>query len=487
MAQKKNAVKTAQKKNAAPKAAPKAPAKAPETSNVETQEIEQPATVATTTPASKVEVVLGKTQGQLDANRRMDMLTNMRVMFHEDPRARQNLGDEIVDAIDDITRAGLVVALADYSVNNDDAFAAILKSSEYPALVVAANKMNIKLPALKALPSGEEEGTVVLDTSQVEVPEDVAKTLQEEKKEEVAGDKGDIELDPVKIAKTGSDEDVKKALHYLMIKKPKTTKCGVGETLVTVRDFIHSYRKQLAEMAENKKEAIASVIGRSTYEELNDAFSFVKPTFLFSKIGVGLDDLIRIEKCPLSAFITVRHLLTDKEGNIAWTDEDIASATRAIVKLYEDDEIAKSEEAIAQLDPKKDKKIIDAKKDYISDCNKVIEMLTSFDYDICDESKMSGEDNSATYKKAMGRVRHSYYPEFKFTNQYGLTLHHEGLSNNVAQKAGIILNLFCSPGTENAAYSEANLIEVVHDPNENKTPADLAKEAEENKEESPKK
>lgn len=468
---KKNTAAKAAKKPAAPKAAPQAAPAA----TVETPAVTTP---VTTTPSVVSDITKHVSTG-LDANRRMDMITNIRAYFHDDPNASTKYGQAMVDVMEKVAVTGIVAAVADEIADGKSTLAAALvKQDMYPALVVAGADMGIFLPALSALPAPDENGNVQIPVDQVKISAETKETLAEEKEQQEAGDKGEIELDPRKLAKTGSDDDVKKALTYLMIKKPKTTKCGIGETLIAVRDFIHSYRSELAKMAENKDEALKKVINRSTYEELNDAFSFVEPTFLFSKIGEGMDDIISVEKCPLSAFIIVRTLLTDKEGNVAWTDEDIASATHAIVELYENHEIKATELAISlKKEKKEDTKALE---DYISDRKKVLNYLMNFNYDICnyaDKSQKFSEGFNATISKARGRVLVSYYPECATHDEKVV---HMGLDENITQRAGIILNLFRTPGNTNVAYNEANLVTIETKPYE--SPEDREKAtAEENK------
>lgn len=422
-----------------PKKAPAAPPKTEEKPEV------KPAV------AGVSQQVVSAATGSLDANRRMDMLTNMRVMFHEDPRARQNLGDDIVDTIDDLTRAGLICALADQAVNGDDTFSAVLKSQDYPALILAAHKMGIKLPALKALPVNDD-GSVVVNSNDIEVAESVAEELKEEKKVEDAGDAGDIELDPVKIAEMG-EEALIKALKYYMISGPK--KSSPFDMLTAIVDFMKEYRNALAEKAENAEEAKGKYTGYTTYDWLMDAFSFVSPTMLFKGIGGGMRDLVIIEKSPLSAFVILRKAFYAKKTECPWTDQDLADATRAIIEFICNTEIKSSEALITTLveDDENYQKEKDRLEGIIAVHKDVLNSIQDISFDIVES--IASESNK-TERTAKGRIWNMYYPECDASE----LPRYKNLIDNIAMRAGIILNLFRDPNSRNLNYSEANITPV---------------------------
>lgn len=56
----------------------------------------------------------------------------------------------------------------------------------------------------------------------------------------------------------------------------------------------------------------------------------------------------------------------------------------------------------------------------------------------------------------MSRVWKQYYPECDAAERP----RYVGLDENIRQRAGVILNLFRTPGNTNAIYSEANIVEV---------------------------
>lgn len=456
MANKKNnkPAETQQKKTTKPAAkAPKAPkTEAPKTEAPVTNEKKDNVPVAqVTNPGTLVNAMSGHMHGSLDANRRMDLVTNIATFFHNDPRARQNLGDEVCDAMDDIARIGIVCAIADEAVNGEGLFAAKLKATEYPALVVAANKMGIKLPALKALPV-TEDGVVEVNTANVEVSEETAATLAEEHEIEKKGNEGQIELDPKKIAHL-SEEDLIKALKYYMVTGPK--KSSPFDMLTSVADFMKEYRKEMASMAENSEEALKDLEARTMYGWLNDAFSYVSPTMLMSGIGRGMKDLVIKEGSPLSAFIILRNALTDKATHkTVWSDQDIADATRAIIEFIANNEI-KSNEALLTTLVKDDENYEKEKtrlEEIIAVNKQAIDYLNNISFEIVENA----ESGNKTERTARGRIWKMYYPECDASELPRF----KNLEENIAQRGGIILNLFRAPGNKNQNYSEANITEI---------------------------
>lgn len=464
MANKKNnkSAETKQKKTVTTKSTTKPAAKAPKAPKTAAPKVEAPEVEATTNTApvqtapenhagTLVNAMNGHLHGGLDANRRMDLITNIGVFFHNDPRARQNLGDEVCDAMDDIARIGIVCAIADEAVNGDGIFAAKLKATEYPALVVAANKMGIKLPSLKALPVNGD-GVVEVKSTEAEVDEGVAAKLAEEHKIEEAGEKGQIELDAKKVAHMG-EEDLIKALKYYMVTGPK--KSSPFDMLTTVVDFMKDYRNELASQAENKDEAIAKLESRTMYEWLNDAFSYVSPTMLMSGIGRGMKELVIKEGSPLSAFIILRNALTDKNTHTAvWEDQDLADATRAIVEFIANNEIKSSEALLTTLvkDDENYEKEKTRLESIIATNKQVIDYLNNISFDIIENM----EQGNKTERTARGRIWKMYYPECDAAELPRF----KNLEENIAQRGGIILNLFRAPGDKNQNYSDTNLTEI---------------------------
>lgn len=391
--------------------------------------------------------LVGQTRSALDANHRVDLLGLAHKIFKEDPDAQRKFSLEFLDAMDTILAAGVVSALADEATFGEGSFSVVLQHKLYPQLVVTAKEMGVTLPAPKNLPPAAD-GTVTIEKEQVKV----SKEAKEELKKEKAIEEEKPELDPKKVA--DMDEDaLRKALSYILITGPKTTK--VKDTLLRTVDFMRNYRMALADKAENAAEAKLKYDDYTTGQWLDDAFSFVEPTFLMHGIGRGMVSTVSLEKSPISAFMIMRRSLTKEDGTVEWDDQSIADAVKSIVTFVANNIIKQETKNMNSLDPKaKDyketKKKYEASIIHYEDC---IKYLTEAD-DIV-ENLIDGVDKKdIVLSKIYERIRNSYYPG-KGRAMY------KNLDENIVQRAGIILNMFREPGTRNPLYIETNISDLV--------------------------
>lgn len=400
---------------------------------------------------------VGSTNSQLDANHRVQLLDLADRVFNR-PGAEKVFTLDLRENVNAIVAAGVVSALADEAAFGNSTFSAVLKSSMYPQLVVTAKDMGIKLPEMKAL-CVKEDGTVEVNSNEVKVSKETKEQMKKEKEVVAAGDAGDIELDPEKVAEL-DEEALVKALKYLFITSFQRGKVGVKATIENTVDFMQKYRTALAKKAENSEEAIANYNSRTMYEWLADISKYVEPTMISKGIGMGLVALVDIESSPLSAFLTLREALCDKETKKpAWSDQEIADATRFFIEFICKNEIEKERKAIDNLDSKqKDYKSIVVKhEEVIANYEKRISYVTNFSFDICEKMCTEEGDKTPFIVKASNRIKEQYYPE---CDKAVPNSRYTGLDENLRQRSGIILNLFRAPGNYHQNYSEANLTNI---------------------------
>ena len=439
MAKQANNLKGKQKNTAKPKTV------VPPTEESVIETVEQPK--AKTTDISPKNLV-GSTRSALDANHRVDLLNLTNKVFREDPDASRKYSMDFLGAMDTIVAAGIVCALADEAAFGEGSFSAVLNHTLYPQLVVAAKELGVTLPTAKALPV-DKEGNVTIESKQVKVSKETKQKLEEEKaiEEEVP------ELDPVKVANM-DEAALKDALQYMLVTGPKKQK--IKDVLVGVVDFMRTYRMTLADKAENAAEAKLKYDDYTTGQWLEDAFSHVTPTFLLHGIGRGLVTTVGLEKSPISAFCVLRKNMTKADGTIDWDDQSIAHACKAIMQFVANDCIKKEKANLEALDPKA-KDYEEVKKKYetsIMNYQDRINWIEDVDSGLVDNLVQGVEDNDPVLGKIYNRIRDQYYPG-KSREIY------KNLDQNVVQRAGIILNMFKTPGTENKNYDESNLSELV--------------------------
>lgn len=388
----------------------------------------------------------GSTKSSLDANHRVDLLHLADDIFRKDPDAERKFSLEVRDGVNAIVAAGVVAAIADEAVYGNSTFSAVLNHTMYPQLVVAAKDMGIALPNIKALPV-DENGNVTVDSKEVKV----SKEAKEKLTEEHAIEDEKPELDPVKVASM-SEEDLKKALQYLLIVGPKKT--NIKNTLVSVVDFMRTYRMT----AENAAEAKLKYDDYTVDQWLMDAFSYVKPTFLLHGIGRGLITMASLDKSPISSFCILRKTLSDPEtGQPVWDEQSIADAVKAIIYLVANNAIADEQKNLDALDKKaKDYKDVSEKyKNSIQHYKDILGYVTNPDPEIISSliEKMD-KDKDPVAIKIYGRIKDQYYPN---SARGGF----KNMDYNIVQHAGIICNMFKPLADQDETYAEINLHDLV--------------------------
>lgn len=460
MAKKTGTPKKEQKKEKKAPQVKKAPA-APAVETVATETVD-------TKPATKkmADVTIGDLMNQngidrssLDANHRVELNGQIIELFVKNPNARSQFSSIIVDTMTNIAAIGVITAVADEAVNGNSTFAITIKREAYDALAKAGAEIGVKLPPLNALPAPEGDATqAVIESKQVEVSDETKEDL---KKENAVANKKDIEMDPVKVAALG-EEALKDSLTQILVKGVRVKNASIKDTLVAAVDFIQAYR---IEKAKDNAELKQSIVERSMYEILTDIFSIVKPITYLRGIGHGMMQLIENENSMVSAFIVLRDHLIDNRDAVAkgeepkacWDDQSIADCVRALVECVcenHKDRISKMLEDEKALGKKADKARIEGYEDEIKRTDKILNITNNINFDLIDEFEKAEElDESSAVYKAFVRVLKSYYPAFAMNKGY-----YKGLNENLVQRVGVILNLFCSPGSEHTLYNESSII-----------------------------
>lgn len=392
----------------------------------------------------------GSTKSSLDANHRVDLLHLADDIFRKDPDAERKFSLEVRDGVNAIVAAGVVAAIADEAIYGNSTFSAVLNHTMYPQLIVAAKDMGISLPNIKALPV-DENGNVTVDSKEIKV----SKEAKEKLTEEHAIEDEKPELDPVKVASM-SEEDLKKALQYLLIVGPKKT--NIKNTLVSIVDFMRTYRMTMADKAENAAEAKLKYDDYTVDQWLMDAFSYVKPTFLLHGIGRGLITMASLDKSPISSFCILRKTLSDPEtGQPVWDEQSIADAVKAIIYLVANNAIADEQKNLDALDKKaKDYKDVSEKyKNSIQHYKDILGYVTNPDPEIISSliEKMD-KDKDPVAIKIYGRIKDQYYPN---SARGGF----KNMDYNIVQHAGIICNMFKPLADQDETYAEINLHDLV--------------------------
>lgn len=441
--------------------APKTPAQAPKpakkgenkTSGGEAETAE----VVTIPQASDPKNLVSRKHSGLSADGQVRLLDLAHRVFVEEQDPDLQFPQAVRVNVNRIVAIGVLCSFADHAANGDNSFAMVLQSQAYPALSAAAKDLNIELPELKALPAGKEDGTVMLESGKVKIPDETRKKLKEEKKIR-EGEKP--ELDPEKIT---SEEDVTKALQYMFLSSGgKRLPALLTESI----DFMKKFRMHEASLADNADEAKARFESYNSGDWLDDVFSYFRPPVFFAGIGKGMATVTASKKNPLHAFIILRDAIKDKDtGKPVLEDQEIAYCVKSIVKWFCNTNIDSNQKAIDNLDSKKNKTEIEKCEAQIQYYNDILTYITSPSSEevdnLLDNIGTSFDANGMQLTKdcqeanaTFNRVCKSFYGKQLSDADY------KNLTQNVQQYAGCILNLFRDPGSQLANYKLSNITDL---------------------------
>lgn len=444
------------KEQKAPKTPGKAP-KAPEVKNPKTEEQVEEPEVITIPKASNPKNLTSRKYSGLSMDGQVKLLDLARRTFVEETDPDLQFPQTVRKSVNMLVSTGIICTFADHAASGDNTFALVLQSQAYPALVAAAKELNIELPDIKALPSGKEEGTVILPSNSVKISKETKEKL---KKEKEIRESEKPELDPEKIT---AEEDVKKALEYMFV---KSNGKRLPELITSSIDFMKKFREHQAELAENTEEAKARLANYNSGDWLDDVFSHFTPPIFFEGIGRGMATVTENEKSPIHAFTILREAIKDKEtGQPVLSDQEIAYCVKSVVRWICNTKIASNKKAIENLDAEKNAEEIKKCQSAIERHENVLSYITNPSSDEVDtllENVGSYFDESGSQltpecskaNATFNRVCQTYYGKQMSGADY------KNLANNVQQYAGCILNLFRDSGSQLVNYKLSNITEL---------------------------
>lgn len=378
----------------------------------------------------------------LDANRQVDLLTLTDKVFGK-PDAESKYGKEVVESMNEVLAAGVAAVWAEQAVLSTTPFANCIKTAYLPQIKQVAERMGITFLE-KALPAPDKDGNVTITKEAIKV----SKETKEEIKKEAKATESIPELDPKKIT---SEEDLKKALRYIMITDPKKGK--IHQMLTHTVDFIRAYRMEEAHKAENTVEAMENLDNRTTGEWLHDAFSLVTPTLLMRGIGGGMANTVGLSKSPIVAFFILRRYF-DLEDTNTWNDQDVASAVKEIVRLVTTSRIEENRKDLALAKgEKKDDNVIKKYEETIAHHEEILKNIVSPDKSIVENLLVNKENGDTEANRIYRKIREYYFPKATGTL-------YKNLDYNIVQYAGIITNLFRDSMDKIEGYELSNILEL---------------------------
>ena len=340
-------------------------------------------------------------------------------------------------------------------------------------MLPAPSKEDLEARGIKLLPS--EAAVVTVKTENVD-----KKAIEQKKKENEAVAKA-VE-NPADIA---DDAQLKASLTAMLVKPIAE---GIDRPDARVQRTIKFYRGYLtiqANKAEDKAAAINAVKAKSMTEMLNEISEIVGPCpFALSGTAYFLRKRAAETGMPIAAYCLYRRsavpgndgaiddqyvadivrilLIWSCNSKIASLKQNIKEAERLIAKnekVVEENKTA-SEVKVAKSAIKKWNEDIDKWKTEIAQLEQIVNETVNPAFDAVENltENYKGDEKSEGYALAhriVDDVMKTYYPTVDRTK-----VDESVMLANVKQYAGVILNMFRDPLSQNIGYSKANLVEM---------------------------
>jgi len=409
---------------------------------------------------------LGKSYAQnggLDANRRIDLLTGLRIMFHDDPVVAKNLGltEEVVNTINGITALGFAAAFIDEVQFGPSGWAAKMRVAQLEQLKAVMPLLGVQIDT-KALPAPDKDGNITVPKEAIKVSKEAKEKTAAEKKlnDDAKSGKKEYLTDLTKIE---TDEQLKEALEFQLTNKDNPRPVA---RLVTTAQFYRSYLEANAEKANDPKAELAKIHEFTLSDLLQDISTMVEPTFVTAGFGKMLCISAETSNCVVSAFNMFKRACFDKKLNkYEYTDEEIAAFVRVLIVWYANSKIASLGKDLKVLskDAKANAKAIDGCNNAIKHFQGLIALTTDPDFSIIDELPDAYNNvENANHKCAEAIVKSVIETYYKDAEVNDLTT--PVIVLNAQQYSGVTLNLFRDPLTKRDDYTLEKLVAMPEAP-----------------------
>jgi len=377
--------------------------------------------------------------------------------YRKDSAAAQKYSPMFLNGASRIVDTIVFGTLLEQVVNTTTPISLLIRKSSFPELQNLASTFGVKLPDADKLrlPTPEdlvkagisqstgEEG--VLDFKPEDIPEDVTKKIQDDKKKADA----EVEMDPKKI--TTKDQLVA-ALNKIFAKRNSRS---VENNILTAIKFIKDYRYAELERDGNSSEKRAVLDSRNIDDWIQDAISITEPTLMFRQIGSNLAKYCVEDESPVGAFLSMRCALKFR-GECALSDEEVAEIVKFIVLWYNTYVTAENTDKLKGKLTKSAKEVLQTELDT---ANKAVHYLTHFDKAIPEKVVDAYKPGTpGSIKKLYFFTRSEYFAkEIAGTKTSIIEESFVNLMYNVQQKVGVIGNLFLPQSDKVEKYSDANI------------------------------
>lgn len=422
----------------------------------------------------------------MDINRRVDLMTNARVFFHDDRAGALKAGfsDEFIDNMNGVNMAMVATTVVEEVLTSKTPFALTVQKGQLKALQDIAKFVGFRIDE-KLLPAPDANGNIALPSTAVVVDEKTKKAVAEEKK--IRDEKPT--LNPVEI-KTVEDE--RKALIFILSDQK------VARPVDRIMKAIN-FKTALMQIAANKlenEEAKTTELDRIKALNVADIFRDITNTigpapFAVSGLAKFMFDQTASYTDPTVAFCLLRKASINRKNNEpVWDDATIAAIVKVLIYWTTTTKVAENNKDIKEIERRINKRTADLKKsktsekeikkanaedeEMIAKCNanieytnKINDLVAAASGDFANnfiDIYKNKEDKLNYYShKVASNICDCYMPQVTFSkNDYTVTskLDEDSLLKNVQQYVGIIANHFRGAGAALVGYSEANIVEI---------------------------
>jgi hypothetical protein len=412
--------------------------------------------------------------GGLDANRRIDLLTGLRIMFHDDPTVAKNLGitEDAVNKINGITALGFAAALIDEVQYGPSGWAAKMRVSQLEQIKSVMPLLGVELDT-KALPAPDKDGNVEVPKTAIKVSKEAKKKLEAERKANKDAEVKEYMTDHTQIE---TDEQLHEALGFQLSNSKINSPV---DRLVTAAQFYRSYLEARAEKSDNPEAELTKIHEFTIVNLLQDIITMVPPTFVASGFGKILCISAETANSIVPAFNMFKRASYNKKAKkYNYTDEEIAAFTRVLMVWYATSRIAELGESItrcnngiAELNKnaeanakaiESETKKIEGYNNAIAHFQGLITLASEPNFDLVDSLTECYNDaanpSHDSAERIVKSVIETYYKDGKIPE-----LQMPSVVLNAKQYAGMTLNLFRDPLTRRTDFSPENLIAIEYE------------------------
>lgn len=401
------------------------------------------------------ETVNARPSTGLDANHQVDMLMGLKAYFKDDKNAENIFGKDVTDRVNNITAIGFVSVLTNEILFGKSDFAARMNVSQRQAVIELAPLAGVSINP-KLLPAPDADGTALITSNAVTISKEAEKAAKKEKK--IIDSKP--ETDPSKI--TNNDQLVASLVFILSDAKTEPRPAG---RMARAIEFLRSYQLICANKCtdEEKKKSLLETIKNKTTYNLLDEIRVLVGECPFTSLGLAhyIYKTVADTKNPISAYCLLRNASKNKTTGEVLSDDTLAATIKVLIKWSVDPYRKKYENGIKEAEKtfKKDKKAYDNYVEpilkNIEYCNTIENAVLNPDMDVVDTLVEKFNEKDATAKTIVKYISGTFY------SIDGNTLDEredkDELLKDIQQRAGIIVNLFRDPLSQDIRYKEANL------------------------------